>query len=67
MVGRRGSIAKAGKLNMEDNQCKRPRITIFLLKHLLLPYECEEKLGDFDEVFLREVQEKGAWRHPAPD
>jgi putative ABC transport system permease protein len=33
-----------------------------LLKHLLLPYECEEKLGDFDEVFLRESIEKSVRR-----
>jgi putative ABC transport system permease protein len=39
---------------------KRPKIAKFLLKHLLLPYEYEEKLGDFDEVFLRESREKNA-------
>jgi putative ABC transport system permease protein len=47
---------------MEDNKIKRPKIAKFLLKHLLLPYEYEEKLGDFDEVFLREAQEKGTLR-----
>lgn len=47
---------------MEDSNIKRPKIAIFLLKHLLLPYECEEKLGDFDEVFRREKRDKGAWQ-----
>jgi putative ABC transport system permease protein len=47
---------------MKDNKIKRPKIAIFLMKHLLLPHEYEEKLGDFDEVFLREVREKGAFR-----
>jgi putative ABC transport system permease protein len=46
---------------MEDRKTKRPNIAIFLLKHLLLPYESEEKLGDFDEVFLREERDKGTW------
>jgi putative ABC transport system permease protein len=47
---------------MEHWGVKRPKLAMFLMKRLLLPYECEEKLGDFDEVFLREFREKGPWR-----
>jgi putative ABC transport system permease protein len=47
---------------MDNLEIKRPKIAVFLMKCLLLSYESEEKIGDFDEVFLREARNKGLFR-----